>query len=137
MRAFERHVLKHVRQARDAGDLLSSSDVGSRIERKDGSLRSFHDHHGQAIGQLFDGDPLLKRFNVLGEKSGGEEEETKKGSELARKEDLHKSFPLKGKGYGASLSNQMRGLVANRAALQQQFAENIAVIVGKFMDKKR
>jgi len=31
----------------------------------------------------------------------------------------------------------MRGLVANRAALQQQFAENIAVIVGKFMDKKR
>ena len=63
--AFKRHVLEHVRQARDPGILAVRANVHVREERKDRGFRPLDDNHRQAVRQDLHGRPLLEGCQVL------------------------------------------------------------------------
>ena len=56
-RPLEGHVLEHVGQARDAGNLLRSADVDDRRKREDRSDRPFHQQKGPAVLDPVHGGP--------------------------------------------------------------------------------
>jgi hypothetical protein len=63
--AFEGHVLEHVREARDAGDLLRRAGVDDSGVREDRSLVALEDDHGQAVVEHAQVRSLLERGEVL------------------------------------------------------------------------
>src|SRR5262249_32010073 len=64
-RALERHVLEHVRQARESLRVLSRAGVNKDLEREHWRLDSAHHDHGQTIRQRAQGDAFLKRSKIL------------------------------------------------------------------------
>jgi hypothetical protein len=64
-RPFERHVLEHVRQTGDPGNLLRGPDVDVGEKREDGRHRPAVDEHGQPVLQLVNRQVLFECGHVL------------------------------------------------------------------------